>query len=167
MQEELKAQIVLRMQENLPRIEKCLNLLSQEEVWQKHNETSNSIANLILHLCGNITQYIHSSLGQQPDYRARDEEFSTTSGLSKKELYIKIETTINEACEIINTCSNEELERRRNVQGFTLTGIGCAIHVSEHLSYHVGQIALLTKLLTNKDLGFYDGQDLNTNNELI
>ena len=166
MQEEVKAQIVLRMQENLPRIEKCLNLLSEEHVWQKPNEASNSIANLILHLCGNITQYIQSSMGHQPDHRTRDEEFSTTSGLCKKELYIKIETTINEACEIIEACSIEELERRRNVQGFNLTGIGCAIHACEHLSYHVGQIALITKLITNKDLEFYDGQNLNTKNEL-
>ncbi len=167
MQDEVKAQIMLRMQENLPRIQKCLDLLSQEQVWQKPNESSNSIANLILHLCGNITQYIHSSLGHQPDHRTRYEEFSTTSGLIKKELYSKIETTINVASEIIKACSNEELQRRRNVQGFTLTGIGCAIHVCEHLSYHVGQIALLTKLMTNKDLGFYDGLDLNTKNDLI
>ena len=164
MEQKVKEQLIFRMRENLPRIEKCLDLLTEEQVWQKPNASSNSIANLILHLCGNITQYIHSSMGHQQDLRARDLEFSTASGLSKKELYAKIESTIHGACSVIQACSIEELNRTRNVQGFTLSGVGCAIHVCEHLSYHVGQIALLTKLMTNRDLGFYEGLDLNAKN---
>ena len=71
---------------NPPRIKKCLNQLSEEEVWKKPNATTNSIGNLIIHLCGNITQYIHSSLGNHLDTRNRDLEFSTEGGLSKNVL---------------------------------------------------------------------------------
>jgi len=80
--QEIIAQSIFRMQENPPRIKNCLERLSETEVWQKPNEASNSIGNLILHLCGNITQYIIASLGNTEDQRTRDLEFSTTGGLA-------------------------------------------------------------------------------------
>jgi len=150
---------------NPPRIEKCLRQLSEEEVWKKPNSTSNSIGNLILHLCGNITQYIHSSLGKEEDSRKRDMEFSIKGGYSKIELLEKITMVTNKAIQIIEHTSEEELLRKRMVQGFGYTGIGIIIHVTEHYSYHVGQIASWTKLLKDKDLGFYEDYDLNILNE--
>ena len=150
---------------NPPRIEKCLNHLNEKEVWRKPNENTNSIGNLILHLCGNITQYIHSSLGNEKDIRQRDIEFSTPNGFSKKELLLKITEVTDKAIHIIQNTTEEELLRKRMVQGFDYTGIAIIIHVTEHYSYHVGQIALWTKLLKNKDLGFYEDNDLNILND--
>ena len=66
---EFTVQSIFRLNENVPRIKRCLNLITEEQVWEKSNSSSNSIANLILHLCGSITQYIVSSLGKQPDLR--------------------------------------------------------------------------------------------------
>ena len=150
---------------NPARIEKCLAQLSEGAVWKKPNEASNSIGNLILHLCGNITQYIHSSLGNEKDVRKRALEFSTEGGFSKKELLEKITQVTQKATHIIETISEKELLRNRSVQGFEYTGIGIIIHVTEHYSYHVGQIAFWTKFLKNKDLGFYEDLDLNILNE--
>lgn len=164
--DEFKANAVLRMGENIPRIEKCLVLLSEDEVWHKPNTNLNSVGNLLLHLCGNITQYIVSSLGGEPDKRIRDEEFGAKGGYTKAELFDKISSTISTACAVINNASHEELMRVRSVQGFNYSGMGNVIHVAEHLSYHVGQIAFLTKVLKDKDLGFYAGQDLNIKNVL-
>lgn len=163
---EFKVNATLRMGENIPRIEKCLNLLTEDEVWSKPNANLNSVGNLLLHLCGNITQYIISSLGGEPDKRVRDEEFDTKGGYTKTQLFDKISYTINKACDVINSASPEELMRVRSVQGFEYSGMGNVIHVAEHLSYHVGQIAFLTKVLKDKDLGFYAGQDLNVKNVL-
>ena len=73
---------------NLPRIEKCLAQLTENQVWIKPNANTNSIGNLILHLCGNITQYAHSSLGNDKDVRNRDQEFYIKGGFTKKELLI-------------------------------------------------------------------------------
>ena len=150
---------------NPPRIEKCLRQLSEIEVWQKPNANTNSIGNLILHLCGNITQYIHSSLGKEDDIRERDFEFSTKRGYTKKELLEKIESVTNKAIQIITAASEEDLLHKRMVQGFDYTGIGIIIHVTEHYSYHVGQIAFWTKFIKDKDLGFYEDFDLNIMNE--
>lgn len=163
--QEIKDQIILRMEENTPRIEKCLTELTEAEVWQRPNPASNSVGNLILHLCGNITQYAIASLGNKMDLRDRDAEFAAEGGLSKADLLEKLTWTVREAVETIRRASKEELLRARLVQGFEMSGIGIIVHVCEHYSYHTGQIAFWTKLLKNKDLGFYAGLDLNIKNE--
>jgi len=153
------------MKLNLPRIQKCLDEHSEEEVWQRPNDASNSVGNLILHLCGNITQYIISGVGGQEDQRTRDEEFSAKGGFNKKQLLYKLEEVVREAVFVLNNLRREQLTQRYQVQGFDQTGIGIVIHVVEHFSYHVGQIAFWTKLLKSRDLGFYEGQDLNIRNK--
>jgi uncharacterized damage-inducible protein DinB len=163
--QEFISQSIHRLELNTPRIAKCLAELNEDEVWQRPNESSNSIGNLILHLCGNITQYIISSIGGEADNRVRDEEFVATSGYTKAELLNKLETTVSKAVAVIKNCDNESLLKVRSVQGFTYSGIGNIIHVTEHYSYHTGQIALLTKIMKNKDLGFYAGLNLNAKNQ--
>ena len=139
--------------------------LEEQYVWKRPNESSNSMGNLILHLCGNITQYVISSLGETEDIRERDKEFDTRSGLNKADLLKKLEVTVNRAKDVIvNTTLNEWL-KKREVQGFSLSGIGIVLHVVEHYSYHTGQIAFWVKQLNNKDLGFYNGTDLNIKNK--
>ena len=158
-------QSVFRMEENNERIKKCLAMLSETEVWQKPNPSSNSVANLILHLCGNIQQWIVSSLGNIEDSRERDLEFSTTAGVTKTELLDKILSTVAEANKTMKNLEKGDLLEMKSVQGYDYSGIGIIIHVVEHYSYHAGQIAFWTKLLKDKDLGFYEGQDLNVKNE--
>ena len=81
--------------------------------------------------------------------------------MSKKSLKNILSLTIKESKKTINKLSVENLLKTRKVQVYTLSGIGCLIHAVEHFSYHTGQIALLTKNITNNDLGFYNGIDLN------
>lgn len=155
MSEEIKKEIMLRMNENTPRIIRCLNELSEEEVWQRPNTSSNSIGNLILHLCGNIRQYAIASLGSLPDERQRSLEFTATGGFDKRSLIESLSSTVEEACATIHAATEEELMRVRKVQAFEMSGIGIMVHVAEHYSYHTGQIAFFTKLLKDRDLGFY------------
>ncbi len=163
--EELKNQIIYRLDESTRMNTKSLSLISEDDVWKRINNSSNSIGNLILHLCGNITQYAISSLGNTDDLRNRDLEFSIDKGYSKSELLEKLNTTLEEAKDIINKTTLEEYLRKREVQGFTFSGVGIVIHVTEHYSYHTGQSAFWVKQLKNKDLGFYDGVDLTTKNK--
>jgi len=153
------------MNENTNRIQNCLGRITEKQVWLRPNETSNTIGNLILHLCGNITQYVISSMGEEKDERERDIEFSTKDGFSKRELMVKLSATVNQAVEIIEYLDEKQLLKKRIVQGFNYSGVSNIIHVVEHYSYHTGQIAFWTKLLLNEDLGFYAGQDLNKRNE--
>jgi len=164
--EEFKYQSILRLNENTPRIEKCLELLAEQEVWQKPNPHSNAVGNLIMHLCGNITQYIISCLGEKEDLRNRDYEFAMQGGFTKSELLQKLKQVIQEAKNIMVNLNQEKLLKVRVVQGFKLSGIGIIIHVVEHFSYHTGQISFYTKLLKNKDLGYYADQNLNAKNKI-
>ena len=164
MKQEFITNCIQHLNEYTQRIHSCLQLLSEEQVWHKPNESSNSIANLILHLCGNMTQYVLSSLGGAPDQRERDKEFSVEAGFTKEELFSKLSSVVKNVTEVIQQQDEASLLTTRTVQGFHKTGVGIILHITEHYSYHTGQIALLTKLMTNEDLGFYKGMDLNRRN---
>jgi uncharacterized damage-inducible protein DinB len=157
-------QSVYRINENTKRVIKCLQDIDEPEIWQRPNENSNSIGNIILHLCGNIRQYAISSLSKREDIRVRDEEFSAKDGFNKKDLIAKLKKTVAEAVNIIESLDEPGLIKIYSVQGFNLSGIGIIIHVTEHYSYHTGQIAFWVKLLKNKDLGFYANINLNVKN---
>jgi uncharacterized damage-inducible protein DinB len=161
---EFIGQSIHRMDENTFRIKSCMKELDENDVWLRANEHVNSVGNTILHLCGNIRQYVISSIGGKTDLRERDLEFSTTGGYTNAELIVKLFNTVDEAKVIITSASQENLERRCFVQGTSYSGIGIIVHVTEHFSYHTGQIILLTKLFKNMDMGFYSGIDLNQRN---
>lgn len=154
-------QIVFRLESYGPRIAKCLDMLSETQVWHRPNEHSNSIANLIIHLCGNLSQYVIHGIGQIPYERNRDEEFALQSGYSKDELMDMLNNVVISCVTVIKALRESDLLKTATVQGFAYTYLGICVHVVEHYSYHTGQIAFYTKLLTDKDLGFYVGVDLN------
>ncbi|VAW11022.1 hypothetical protein MNBD_BACTEROID03-2103 [hydrothermal vent metagenome] len=169
MQEELTkefiSQSIYRLDESMRMLQISLESITEEEFWKKPNRSLNSIANILLHLCGNITQYAIASLGEKPDIRERDKEFSVESGYTKAELLVKLIATVEAAKMVISTASPTQLIKKRKVQGFDFSGIAIIVHVVEHLSYHTGQIAFWTKQLKNSDLGFYKGHNLNKKNE--
>lgn len=149
-----------RMKENLERTRSCLNQLSEKEVWYRVNKSSNSIGNLVLHLNGNIGQYILSALGDKRDDRKRSLEFGETERPDKSTLLEKHSEIVKEACGIMAIKSVESLHMVRKVQAYHVDGMEIIVHVVEHYSYHTGQIAYITKMLKDVDLGFYAGVDL-------
>jgi len=158
---DFKEQSIYRIKESHKRIIACLDMLDESQIWLKPNTALNSMGNLVLHLCGNITQYILSTLGGAPDHRNRDSEFAAVGGKTKAELKSSFNNVIEQSIQCINNADDADLSTIKKVQVYDLTGVGIIIHVTEHLSYHTGQIAFLTKLLFEKDLGFYAGLDLN------
>jgi len=162
--EEFVKNALYRMDESTRMIKKSLLELSDEELWERPNSSLNSIANLLLHICGNMTQYIISSLGEAEDKRNRDLEFSQKNGMCKAELLGKLQDTVNIAKRVIFDATIDQFLKTRQVQGFSLSGIGLVLHAVEHYSYHTGQIAFRVKQLKNVDLGFYEGIDLDLKN---
>lgn len=155
-------QVRIRLfEESVPRIKKCLNELTEDEVWQQPNDNLSSIGNLVLHLCGNVTQWIGTGLGNQPDNRQRDKEFMPQSSIPKAQLVAKLDALEMNTLTVLNELTEAQLLATHTVQGFTETGVSILVHVIEHFSYHTGQITWHTKLLKNKDLGYYSTHDLN------
>lgn len=164
-QQEFIQASIYRVNESMKRVAKCLNEIDEIELWKRPNEHSNSIGNIVLHLCGNIRQYIISSLGGVEDNRERDKEFSANETFKKRELLIKLQHTTTEAIGVMESLDEATLMKQYHVQGFHLSGIAIIIHVTEHYSYHTGQIAFWVKLLKNTDLGFYQNINLNVKNK--
>lgn len=139
---------------HLPRIVGCLERLSDEQIWWRPNEASNSIGNVVLHLCGNVRQWIIAGLGGEPDRRERDREFAERGPIPRGELVKRLEATVRKACRIIRRLTPHELARPREIQKFHVTGFIAVNHVTEHFAFHTGQILYATKLLKGEDLGF-------------
>jgi uncharacterized damage-inducible protein DinB len=146
----------LLLTDYLPKIERCVEKLTDEKVWWRSGEESNSIGNLILHLCGNARQWIVSGIGGATDTRARQSEFDERSLIPRAELLLNLQQTLQEVDAVIATLPSEAMLERRTFQGTEETVMDAIFHVVEHFSMHTGQIILLTKMLTQSDLRFYD-----------
>jgi uncharacterized damage-inducible protein DinB len=138
----------------IPKICDSLELLSDDEIWWRANDASNSVGNLILHLCGNMRQWIISGLGGAEDIRKRDLEFSEKGPIARAELIEKLRATVREASNVIRRLAAKDLVKEYNVQGYRVTGYEASIHVTTHISYHAGQIIYVAKMKRGKDLGF-------------
>src|SRR5436190_10082758 len=143
-------------QDFLPKIERCLELLKDEQIWWRANPQSNSIGNLILHLSGNVRQWIVSGLGGAADSRDRDAEFAQRDMISREDLIKRLKRTLGDADAALAKFDVEKLLDRQSIQGCDVSALEAILHVVEHFSMHAGQIVLLTKILAKKDLAFYD-----------
>ncbi len=159
-----KAREFLR-DEYLPKIERCLETLSDEQIWWRPNEDSNSIGNLLLHLSGNARQWIVCGLGGEEDFRQRQSEFDERRVISRAELLTRTKSTLKRVDATLSQFDDMRLLESFQIQGTTVTALEAIFHVTEHFSMHTGQIILLTKMISATDLGFYDfasGQPVHT-----
>lgn len=138
-----------------PRLKACVEPMSVEQVWWRPNEASNSVGNLILHLNGNMTQWLVASFNKDEDKRNRPAEFSAQGGLTAAELLERLGATIAEAEKVLNRLTVEELLAPYEIQGYHVHGLDAVYQVVEHFGLHYGQIAYIAKSLSGKDLGFY------------
>jgi len=137
------------------RIQDCLGRLSQEQIWARGSENENAVGNLVLHLCGNVRQWIIHGVGGAPDIRRRPEEFAARDGPTGPELAARLQATIHEALAVIDALTAERLAERVVIQGYDVTKLEAVLHVLEHFAQHTGQILFFTKTVTGADLGYY------------
>ena len=145
----------LLVSDYLPKIERCLEELNDEDVWWRPNEASNSIGNLMLHLCGNLRQWIIGGVGRRAFERDRQQEFDERSHLARKELLARLRATLKEADDVLGSVDSESLLTRRQIQDDDGTVLEAIYHVVEHFGMYTGQIIVLSKLRAGKDLGLW------------
>ena len=141
--------------EYFAKIRACVERLSDEDVWWRPNEESNSIGNLVVHLAGNVRQWIVSGVGGAPDRRQRQAEFDRRDAIPRDELIGILDTALRDVDEVLKGLDGEALEERRTIQGRDVTVFEAVYHVVEHFGMHTGQITFITKMRTGEDLGFY------------
>jgi uncharacterized damage-inducible protein DinB len=142
----------LLVSDYLPKIERCLEHLTDEDVWSRPNDASNSIGNLLLHLRGNVTQWIIGGVGERAYERHRQQEFDERTRIPAKELLAKLRAAVEEADEVIRGLDASVLLSTRQIQDYDVTVLEAIYHVVEHFGMHTGQIILLTKARTGTDL---------------
>jgi uncharacterized damage-inducible protein DinB len=133
-------------------LESCLHRLTDDQVWQRGGEHENAIGNLILHLSGNMRQWIMFGVDRQPDVRVRDAEFSATGGMGAEQLLTLFRTTTAEARAVIKALPAERLTEITNPQHGEVSVLDAIYQVVGHVQQHVGQIILLTKQMAGTDL---------------
>ena len=138
----------------VPKIERCLDRLGHD-IWWRPNNASNSVANLVLHLCGNVTMWILGGVGHLPFERNRQLEFDERGPLPASELRTRLAAVIRQADTVIGAVDRDELLSRRQIQGYDVTVLEAIYHVVEHFGMHTGQIILLTKARAGEDLSLW------------
>jgi len=149
-----------RLDDCLANIERCVGLLTLEQTWQRPNEVSNSVGNLVLHLTGNVRQWIVAGIGGEPFDRNRPAEFAERGPLPQEEMLAALRGVVTRANDVIGSLNASELERAYPIQGRIVTGVAAVFHVVEHFSFHTGQIVSMTKLFTGRDLSLYDARGM-------
>src|SRR5688572_26584926 len=124
--------------EYLPKIERCLERLNDEQIWWRANEESNSIGNLVLHLCGNARQWIVCGLAFEVDTRVRDAEFSRRDPVSRSELVDLLRSTLGDVESVLRNLDPSTLLEKRTIQGSEVDVLEAVFHVTEHFSMHTG-----------------------------
>ncbi len=130
----------------------CLSRLTDAQIWQRHGAHENAVGNLVLHLCGNMRQWVIAGVGGVADVRVRDAEFSADGGMGAEELMGKFGLTVAEARGIIASLPAERLLERINPQNGEVSVLDAVYQVVRHVQEHVGQIVLLTKQMAGTDL---------------
>jgi uncharacterized damage-inducible protein DinB len=137
------------------RIQDCLGRLTPEQIWTRNSANENAVGNLVLHLSGNVRQWIGSGVAGLADHRERDAEFDARGGKEPAELSELLNTRVAEVTAIIRAVPAARLTERITPQGHDVTVLEAIAHVVEHFAMHTGQVIFLTKMLTGQDLGYY------------
>ncbi|MCS7313893.1 MAG: DinB family protein [Bryobacterales bacterium] len=148
-----------KLEQYATRIRDCLGLLSDEQLWHRSGEHENSVGNLVLHLCGNVRQWIGHGVAGLPDVRDRRAEFAARGGHSREELAERLERTVRQAVAILSTLAPARLLESVVLQGYQVTVMEAIYHAVEHFAQHTGQIIYATKRFAGADLGFYKHLD--------
>ena len=135
----------------VPKIERCLGQLTDHDIWWRPNEASNSVGNLILHLCGNVTMWILGGVGGLPFERDRQLEFDERRPIPASALRQRLAGVISQADEVIGAVDGDRLLTRRQIQGYDVTVLEAIYHVVEHFGMHTGLHSFPTRRSSDLD----------------
>ncbi len=130
----------------LTRIQHCLRQLNDEQVWRRSQPSLNSIGNLILHLCGNLRQWIVAGVGGASDVRNRPTEFAERGPIPKVELMHGLEAVVEEVKRVLAGVDARQLMEVRRIQGFDVTGLAAIFDSIPHFRGHTQEIVHMTRM---------------------
>ena len=138
----------------LAKIENCLQQLADDDLHWRQHESHNSIENVLLHLCGNLRQWILHGVAGAPDIRNRPQEFADRTRRTKGELLTMIRQIVTESDRALDAFPPERLLEPRKIQGFETTVLAAILDTVSHLVGHQHQIVYITRLRLGDDYKF-------------
>lgn len=147
-----------KLTRDLAQIRRCAALLTEEQRWWRANAHCNSVGNLLLHLRGNVRQWVLGGLAGDVSPRARAAEFSATAPPPGVDPLQELVVTVHAADDVIRTLDADRLLRTYEIQGYRVHGLEAVFHVAEHFAAHTAQIVQITKTLCDVDLSLYDAE---------
>ncbi len=135
------------LEEYLDKIGLALAGLDEDQLWWRPDPGSNAVGNLLLHLRGNLSQWVLEGLGGVACERHRTGEFAADRSHGRDELLEGLAQTVAAAAAVARSLDGAGLARRTEVQGYPCDGLGILFHAVEHMSYHTGQILWIAKRL--------------------
>ncbi len=134
----------------------CVSVLPRSSVWARPNQASNSIGNLLVHLTGNVSEWVLGGLGGRPITRYRAGEFAQRDGADGSKLLDNLDAVLLEADGVLAGLTEGDLERSVVIQERDTTVLAAVYHVVEHFAMHTGQIIFLTKIYAPGKIRFYE-----------
>lgn len=128
-------------------IRTCVEELTDEQIWWRANDKSNSVGNLVLHLSGSMRHYLSHTIGGIDYTRNRPAEFSERGPLPKQELLSIFDETIRQAAATLDSFAVARLLDATDEPDYYPTVFDQLFGVALHLATHAGQIFYITKLL--------------------
>jgi hypothetical protein len=128
------------------RINHCLNQLNDAQVWWRPTESMNSIANLVLHLSGNLDHWIVSGVGGAQHHRNRPLEFSERTTIPKEQLSQRLCSAVSRADHVLAQVNDARLLETRRIQGFEETVLSAIFESLGHFNGHTQEIVYITRL---------------------
>jgi len=134
------------LSEGMRKIEHCVNQLSDDQIWWRPKPDMNSIANLMLHLSGNLRQWIIAGIGGETDIRNRPKEFADRSNRPKSEILGILAKVVSEADKTLGRLTPDQLLSRRRIQGYGATVLSAITDTIPHFRGHVQEIIHMTRI---------------------
>ncbi|SDW24456.1 DUF1572 family protein [Paenibacillus sp. CF384] len=148
--EDIKTILISKFEEIERRMLSVLEQLDDEEVNWRPNETSNSIANLIVHISGNINERILNGILNRNAVRNRDEEFEELYR-TKQELLDITRESFQFTIETIKGLTKDEWYKTQVVRNKERTHLEVIIQCAAHFSEHLGQVFYIAKTIKDSE----------------
>jgi len=134
----------------------AVEAMPADALWWRPNEQSNSVGNLLMHLAGNIRQWIVGGVDGAANTRDRAGEFAARAGASAADLLANLDRVLDEVDDVLARLTADTLLQDRYIQGRDVKVVDAVFHVVEHFSYHLGQIVLISKMHAPGGVQFYE-----------
>jgi uncharacterized damage-inducible protein DinB len=147
---------ITRLKLTQTEIRRCCDQLSEEQMWHRGGDYENSVANLLLHLEGNMRQWMIHGITGRPDVRRRDDEFALAPTVTATEARAAFNATVEEVCHVLGSLPPDRILEVIDPQPTgtwrNLTIVEAVFQIVGHVQLHAGQIFVLTKQLVQHDL---------------